>query len=197
MPNTPDCLEQLGKSYEKFKKYQNDLQYAIDNQNYFPGIDIGKINTKIDEIQEEISKIQSDAKKYLEDPYSCVIAKRNDILLDNIIPLQVTPSKLGNKWFWEMGGWFAVLKRKSEDTNVFEAEWRGINTFKSDMTIHESGNDVYIVRTDTSGPTSDPPHEQYNTVYKGTFNEDGTKANGVDLQKPKEPEVTWTAKIED
>lgn len=189
IPNTLDCLDRLGRNYEKLKKYQNDLQYAIDNQNYFPGLDIDKINKRINEIQEEILNIQSDTKKYLEDPYRCEISQRNDKLLENIIPPQVTPSKLGKTWLFEMGGWFAVLKRKS-DSNVFEAEWRGSTTFKSDMTIHESGNDVYIIRTDTS----DHPHKKHNTVYKGTFSEDGTKATGVDLQ---DSNITWSAKIED
>jgi hypothetical protein len=193
MPIAPDCLERLGKDYEKFKKHQNDLQYAVDNQKYFPGLDIDNINKRINEIQVEISNIQSDAKKYLEDPYSCKISQRDDKLLENILPTQVTPSKLGKTLLFELtGGWLAVLTRKvGSDTNVYEAIWSGRSSFNSDMTLHESGNDIYIVRNDTS---KWPEHDPYNTVYKGTFNEDGTKASGVDIQNPS---IVWSAKIED
>ncbi|MGG3819232.1 hypothetical protein ABEU87_17505 [Bacillus subtilis] len=188
IPYAQECLDKLGRIYEKYKKHQNDLQYAIDNQDYFPGIDIPTINKKIDEIQEQILGIQSSAKKHLDDPYNCEIPQVNDKLLENILPKQVTPSKLGRKWLFRLGGWFAVFNRIDE-TNTFEAEFRMDTVFKSKIEIHVSGKDVFIVRTDIA-PSS---HRLYNTVYKGTFNEEGNEATGVDIR---EVSLTWTAKIE-
>ncbi|QFQ28851.1 hypothetical protein [Bacillus thuringiensis] len=162
-----DCLDRLGKIYQKLKRYQNDLQYSIDNSEMFPDANLDAIKERIDNIQDEIDKIKLAAKSYLLDPLECDTDYNKELLV-NIIPTQVAPSRLGLSWYWEApNGYLGIFTRKG-NSNIFEGEFRRSGfAFKSTVRTYEAGDEVFLDRYKTEyGSTA---------IYKGTISEDGKK----------------------
>ncbi|KAA8745440.1 hypothetical protein [Paenibacillus sp. UASWS1643] len=86
-----------------------------------------------------------------------------------------------------MGPWFALFVREG-DTNIFRGDFKlGTEVRTVTLTIHESGNDLFIIRKD------DDPFRRDDSVYKGIYTSDNT-AEGVDLA---DENIKWTVKIED
>ncbi|MCW3793909.1 hypothetical protein OM416_20150 [Paenibacillus sp. LS1] len=185
----PYCLENFGKYYERLIRQRNDLQYAIENQQLFPGLPVTEVNERLDKIQNEIEKVKTAARAYSSNPYVCPVVTVLDELFVNLIPQQVIPSRLGHKWYWTMGAWFALFVRDG-DTNIFKGDFKlGTDVIKASLEIHESGNDLFIIRRDE---TNFPWDRHDDTVYKGFYTSENT-AEGVDL---KDGSITWNAKIE-
>ena len=92
MSNQIATLERLGGLRDRFLKYQNDLQFALDHQNQFPGIDTSKVGNRYNEISVEISNVVEAARSCFIDLTKCSIPSVNLSLLENILPPQtVTP----------------------------------------------------------------------------------------------------------
>ncbi|KAA8745439.1 hypothetical protein [Paenibacillus sp. UASWS1643] len=94
----PNCLERLGKYYERLKRHRNDLLYAIENQQFFPGLPLTEVNDRLDQIQSEMEKVEAAAKAYSSNPDECPEVPVLDELFVNLIPPQVIPSRLGHQW---------------------------------------------------------------------------------------------------
>ncbi|PGM89007.1 hypothetical protein [Bacillus cereus] len=184
----PDCLERLGKIYQQFKRYQNDLQYAIDNSEMFPGIDIDAIQNRIVEVQDVLDKIKFSAKSFLLDTSTCDTEFDLTLIDNSIIPKQVAPSRLGYKWYWENGGFLGVFTRIDE-SNEFDGEFRragGVVTSK--LRVHELGNEVFIERYVSS--------DNHTGIFKGTISEDGKEIKVAEMPIG-ESSTYMTIKIED
>jgi hypothetical protein len=76
----------------QFLKYQNDLQFALDHQDQFPGVDTRKISDQYDEISAEVSKVVDAARSCFTDLTRCSIPSVNLSLLENILPPQTVTS---------------------------------------------------------------------------------------------------------
>lgn len=184
-----DCLERLGKIYQQFKRYQNDLQYALDNPEMFPGIKTDVLQERIVEIQNELDKIKLSAKSYLLDTSKCDTEFKLELIDNSIIPTQVAPSKLGNKWYWELGGFFGEFTRVGK-TNEFEGQFRrphGVVTAK--VRTFEIGNEVIIERY-----WSD---DGYTQIYKGIISEDGKEIKVTDYPVTENSKYDMIIKILD
>lgn len=187
-----DCLNRLGENYEKLKKKQNDLIYALENKEYFPDIDETTVTERIKSIQIEMKAIEENAAEYTRDPSKCNIPELKQELLDYVLPKQVQPSRLGNKWYIELGGGYLGIYERNGETNRNLPKFTG-GFIKNQilhsgyLEFHELGNEIYFYRKDDGKHSDD-----YAAFYKGTFSEDGNKASGIELSNEK---VEWTATI--
>lgn len=88
LSNQTATLERLGGLRDRLLKYQNDLQFALDHQDQFPGIDTGKIRDRYNEISAEVSKVVDAARSCFTDLTKCSIPSVDLSLLENILPPQ-------------------------------------------------------------------------------------------------------------
>lgn len=88
LSNQTATLERLGGLRDRFLKYQNDLQFALDHQDQFPGIDITKTGERYNEISAEVSKVVDAARSCFTDLTKCSIPSVDLSLLENILPPQ-------------------------------------------------------------------------------------------------------------
>ncbi|PEO54094.1 hypothetical protein CN567_30940 [Bacillus toyonensis] len=184
----PDCLDRLGKIYQQFKKYQNDLLYAIDNSEMFPGIDIDAIKKRVAEVQDILDKIKFSAKSYLLDTSKCFTEFDLNLIDNSIIPKQIAPSRLGYKWYWEHEGFFGIFTRIGK-SNEFEGDFRRPGeVVTSKLRTYETGNEVFIERYVSS--------DNHTAIYKGTISEDGKEIQVAEYPVGEDPKF-MTIKIED
>jgi hypothetical protein len=87
--NQTTVLEQLGAWRLRLLKYQNDLVFALEHSQQFPGIDIAQINTRYNDISVEITNIVSSASACFSDQSKCNLPTINLSLLENILPPQI------------------------------------------------------------------------------------------------------------
>jgi hypothetical protein len=144
-----DCLNKIARIYERFMRIKNDLQYALDNPELFPGLDITKIQEQIEKVSDQLDKLQVQATKSLTDHSVCDNIEFDDDLLVNVLPNQVTPSPLGFTWFHKDGGWNAIWRRDGE-SNFFDCHAQSndkdIADVKYRTEVFISGEDVIIFR---------------------------------------------------
>jgi len=185
-----DCLEKLGKFYQKFEKCQNDLQFAIENPKQFPSMDIDAVKGLIDKVQNELDKIKESAKTYLLNTSICNENFDITLLESSIIPKQIIPSRLGYQWYWEHdGGLFGVLTRQDE-TNIFKGELRlPGGAIKTSCRTYEAGNEVFIDRYESN--------DNKTQIYKGTISEDGKEIKVKVYPDPGGDTKAMTIKIVD
>lgn len=87
--NQTTVLEQLGAWRRRLVKYQNDLAFALDHQDQFPGIDIGRVNDRYNQISSEIAEIVSAASACFTDQTKCALPSIDLTLLENVLPPQI------------------------------------------------------------------------------------------------------------
>ncbi|KEK13032.1 hypothetical protein EP18_04000 [Lysinibacillus sphaericus] len=171
-----NCLNEIATIHEKFVRRRNDLQYAIENSEQFPGIDKDKVEDYIFKINEFLDTLILKANTILKDETKCEI-EINKSLLDNILPPQNT-SPLGYTWLYKHGGWSGIWSRVGE-TNVFDCEDQLTVSKKEDkgkivtykVKIYISGEDVLIFRSDTKGDDKNPS-------FRGKLVNNGKKVEG-------------------
>ncbi|WP_242243519.1 MAC/perforin domain-containing protein [Bacillus cereus group sp. BfR-BA-01309] len=180
-----NCLEKIARIYDRFIRQRNDLQYALDNMELFPGLDKIKVEEYILKISEQLDKLKATATTFnvaSTDNQECKEIKCDDYLLNNILPNQTVPSPLGYTWLYSNGRWNGIWKRDGE-TNTFDCydqlnEDGDVVTYKVDIYI--SGDDVTILRKDSRPGNNNPS-------LRGKLVDGGTRVRG---------EGTWSAKID-
>lgn len=188
-----ECLEQLGENHEILRMKQNDLIYALENIEYFPGINEKEVAKRIKLLQKEINEIELTATLFSRNPTECKIPELKNDLLDDILPKRVVPSRLGDIWYIELqGGYLGVYqntgKKNEKGMPVFEGEFVKRTTVHAGrLEFHELSNEIYFYRKDDMQHNDD--HVAY---YKGTISEDGNKASGIELSNEN---INWTATI--
>jgi hypothetical protein len=89
LTNQTSTLERLGTWRERFIKYQNDLEFALDHADQFPGIDTSQVSERYTKINEEISKVVESARACFTDQTKCGLPSLDLALLENILPPQI------------------------------------------------------------------------------------------------------------
>ncbi|HFK1685149.1 TPA: hypothetical protein ACGXND_005116 [Bacillus tropicus] len=188
-PDYTDCLEVLGKEYSKFQIFTNDLLYAIENKEMFPGIDINDMESRLDAIQVEMERIEKQAKEFILGYDTNCEQKYNTGLIDRkIIPPQVMPSKLGDKWYWEHDDFLGVFRKEDNDNDKDTVKFTGkfskpengqLKEINTTLKVDEKGDVVYIYREDGGS-------EQKRFIYKGKISEDGTEIQVSNYPIPKQ-----------
>ena len=88
--NQATILERLGDLRRKFLKYQNDLMFALEHQDQFPGIDIDRVNDRSKKINSEIAKIVSAARTCYGNQTRCEFPEIDlTLLAENVLPPQL------------------------------------------------------------------------------------------------------------
>jgi hypothetical protein len=82
-------LEQLGAYRQRLLKYQNDLIFASNHKDQFPGIDVNQVNTRINQITAEIDKVAKASRSCFADRNQCILPQLDLSLLENILPPQL------------------------------------------------------------------------------------------------------------
>jgi|GEM_PF-1972556 len=178
-----DCINKIARIYDRYVRRKNDLQYALDNQEFFPGIDINLVQDYIQKIIDQLDILQAETVKSLSDPAVCDnISIQTSLLEDKILPEQVAPSPLGYTWLWKNGAWSGVWRRVGE-TNNFKCDTQHSNgqefvTFEVEVYI--SGEDVIVIRKNSS--------DGNNPSSRGKLIDNGKKVQGED--------DTWEAVID-
>ncbi|PEF66722.1 MAC/perforin domain-containing protein [Bacillus cereus] len=179
-----NCLEKIARIYDRFIRQRNDLQYAIDNSELFPGLDKTVVEEFISKINKQLDKLKSVATANLSstDNLNCDEIEYEDGLLKNILPIQTAPSPLGYTWLFTDGEWNGIWERIDE-TNTFKCydqmdNGNTVVTYQVDIYI--SGEDVTILRKGAS--------DGKNPSRKGTLVDGGTRVKGSD--------GNWSAKID-
>jgi hypothetical protein len=108
--NQTTVLEQLGAWRRRLVKYQNDLAFALDHQNQFPGIDVGRVDDRYNQISSEIAEIVSAASACFTDQTKCALPSIDLTLLENVLPPQIEGvsgeamiSGTVSKGYWKTG----------------------------------------------------------------------------------------------
>lgn len=177
-----DVLEQLGRDYLKFTKYRNDLQFALDNQNLFPNLELPEVTEQLSKVNDVITNIQ----RASEDCYENVNCNRQEdkidysLINDKLLPVQEKDTLgLGNEWHivhakpprLSMSIW-----KREGNTNLFKGKFTDIGTVNpsikdtGEMTVYRSGNDLKAIMK----------YEQTNfeVILIGTLSEDEKTAKG-------------------
>ena len=87
--NQITVLEQLGAWRQRLLKYQNDLAFALNHEEQFPGINISQVNDRYNQISSEIANIVSSASSCFTDQTKCALPQMNLSLLENVLPPQI------------------------------------------------------------------------------------------------------------
>lgn len=177
-----ECLDKVARIYDRFIRQRNDLQYAIENSDLFPGIEKVKVEDYILKINEQLDKLKEKANKTLTDNTDCKDISYDKSLLDNILPNQTAPSPLGYTWLYKNGKWSGIWRRIDE-TNTFDCYDQlseDGNIVKYKVEIYISGEDVIILRKDSS--------DNNNPSLRGKLVDNGTKV--------KDEFSVWEAKID-
>ncbi|UYZ39055.1 hypothetical protein OD350_28705 (plasmid) [Clostridium beijerinckii] len=176
------CLNKIAKIYERHMRRRNDLQYAIDNSELFPGLDSAKVEDYIIKINDYLDKLKASVNKVLSesDDLECSGIPIDNSLMDNILPNQTAPSPLGYRWLWQNGGWSGIWTRRP-GTNTFDCydqlnEDKGgplrDNFVTYEVDIYISGEDVTIIRKKSS--------DHNNMALRGKLVDNGTKVKSED-----------------
>lgn len=149
-----DVLEQLGRDYFKFTKYRNDLQFALDNQNLFPGLKATEVTKHLSKVNDVIANIKMTS----EDCYQNVNCNRQEDKIDyNLLDETLVPAQekdtlgLGNEWHIVHGKeprlFISVWKREG-NSNLFRGKQTTIGSTsiqgyeQGEMTVYRSGSDL-------------------------------------------------------
>jgi hypothetical protein len=89
LTNQTSTLERLGTWRERFIKYQNDLEFALDHTDQFPGIDTSQVSDRYNKMSDEMSKVVESARDCFVDQTKCSVPSLDLALLENILPPQV------------------------------------------------------------------------------------------------------------
>jgi hypothetical protein len=87
--NQTTVLEQLGAWRQRLLKFQNDLAFALNYPEQFPGINISQINDRYNDISAEITNIVNSASACYADQSKCNLPTINLLLLESILPPQI------------------------------------------------------------------------------------------------------------
>jgi hypothetical protein len=87
--NQMTVLEQLGAWRQRLLKYQNDLAFALNHEDQFPGINISQVNDRYNQISSEIANIVISASSCFTDQTKCALPQINLPLLENVLPPQI------------------------------------------------------------------------------------------------------------
>jgi hypothetical protein len=86
--NQMAVLEQLGAWRQRLLKYQNDLAFALNHQDQFPGLDISQVDNRYNQVSSEITNIVRAASSCFTDQTKCALPSINLSLLENVLPPQ-------------------------------------------------------------------------------------------------------------
>ncbi len=92
--NKQRVLEKLGRQYEMFSVYQNNLEYAVNNQEQFPNLDIHEVEKRSNEIATELTKIELRSEECFRRQDECIeLTDLKLSLLEPILPPQIEGEK--------------------------------------------------------------------------------------------------------
>jgi len=123
LSNQISTLEQLGIWREKFIKYQNDLEFALEHPKQFPGLDSSVVNERYNKITNEMTHIVESTRACYIDIEKCHTPELDLTLLKPILPKQ---SKIIPKpsIFYNYGDDDTALFVYSSEKNQPELIWR-------------------------------------------------------------------------